>query len=294
MAETYGDNWAEASADVYLPSVNCTIEYANANKLQQDHPCVIRLIRRNYLLQPAPKSLSYRLDHPGSPDPSDGQSQAILEILQNKTNGFFIECGGYDGEFLSNTLFMERYLGWSGLLIEADRKAFNKLLTRNRKAYTTPVCLSTELYPIQVNYNATVGTLSSILETNDVQQTGNLTGDKNHHKVSNNSKKNTKDIYKVQCFPLYSILLAIGRTHVDYFGLDVEGSEYKILKTIPWQKINVKTLTVEWNHTPEGEAAITRLMESNKFIKFGLISMPYSREVVYVRDFLNDYRKSKD
>jgi hypothetical protein len=45
---------------------------------------------------------------------------------------------------------MERYLGWSGLLIEADRKAFNKLLTRNRKAYTTPVCLSTELYPIQV------------------------------------------------------------------------------------------------------------------------------------------------
>lgn len=68
-----------------------------------------------------------------------------------QTNGFFIECGGYDGEFLSNTLFMERYLGWSGLLIEADRKAFNKLLTRNRKAYTTPVCLSTELYPIQVS-----------------------------------------------------------------------------------------------------------------------------------------------
>lgn len=60
------------------------LEYANANKLQQDHPCVIRLIRRNYLLQPAPKNLSYRLDHPGSPDPSDGQSQAILEILQNK------------------------------------------------------------------------------------------------------------------------------------------------------------------------------------------------------------------
>jgi hypothetical protein len=95
---------------------------------------------------------------------------------------------------------------------------------------------------MQVNYNATVGTLSSILETNDVQQTGNLTGDKNHHKVSNNSKKNTEDIYKVQCFPLYSILLAVGRTHVDYFGLDVEGSEYKILKTIPWHKINVKVI----------------------------------------------------
>lgn len=53
-------------------------------------------------------------------------------------------------------------------------------------------------------------------------------------------------------------------------------------------------MTVEWNHTPEGEAAITRLMESNKFIKFGLISMPYTREVVYVRDFLDQYRQYKN
>ncbi len=97
---------------------------------------------------------------------------------------------------------------------------------------------------MEVNYNATVGTLSSILETNDGQQAANLTGNKDHRKVSNNSKKNTEDIYKVQCFPLYSILLAVGRTHVDYFGLDVEGSEYKILKTIPWQKIYVKVIYV--------------------------------------------------
>lgn len=54
----------------------------------------------------------------------------------------------------------------------------------------------------------------------------------------------TQDIYKVQCFPLYSILLAIGRTHIDYFGLDVEGSEYKILKTIPWHKIYVQVKTI--------------------------------------------------
>ncbi len=50
----------------------------------------------------------------------------------------------------------------------------------------------------------------------------------------------TDDIYKVQCFPLYSILLAVDRTEIDYFGLDVEGSEYKILKTIPWHKVEIK------------------------------------------------------
>ena len=33
--------------------------------------------------------------------------------------------------------------------------------------------------------------------------------------------------YKVQCFPLYSILLAVGRTSIDFFSLDVEGHELK-------------------------------------------------------------------
>lgn len=45
---------------------------------------------------------------------------------------------------------------------------------------------------------------------------------------------------------------------------------------------------------PEGEAAITRLMETNKFIKFGLFSMRFSRDVVYVQDFLDDYREYDD
>ncbi|KAK4006888.1 hypothetical protein OUZ56_012043 [Daphnia magna] len=51
-----------------------------------------------------------------------------------------------------------------------------------------------------------------------------------------------KSVYEVQCFPLYSILLAIGRTDIDYFGLDAEGSEYKILSTVPWKKVDFKKL----------------------------------------------------
>ncbi|XP_046450490.1 protein Star-like [Daphnia pulex] len=284
MEETYGRKWAKKSDDNYFSPDDCTEEYANKNQLQQDHPCVIRLIKEKYLRQPAPKTLPYRLGDPQPLNPSDGPAQGILRILRNQTNGFFVECGAYDGEFLSNTLYMERSFQWSGLLIEADQISHSQLVNRRRRAYTSPVCLSTKPYPMEVFFNGTFGTLGMIIEDQeDAQQTSD--------KKKTESAKGSENIYKVQCFPLYSMLVAVGRTRVDYFSLDVEGSEYKILATIPWHKVDIKTVTVEYNHVPEGEAAMTRLMEKNKFVKFGFIEMRFSHEVVYVQDFLDDLRK---
>lgn len=59
------------------------------------------------------------------------------------------------------------------------------------------------------------------------------------------SKKELEDgkLVNIQCFPLYSILLAQGRTSVDFFSLDVEGHELAVLKTIPWNKVNVTVRT---------------------------------------------------
>ena len=45
---------------------------------------------------------------------------------------------------------------------------------------------------------------------------------------------------KAICCSFYSILLAVGNPVVDYFSLDVEGAELPILKTIPWDKVDIK------------------------------------------------------
>ena len=47
----------------------------------------------------------------------------IIDLTDHFTfqrNGFFIEAGALDGETGSNTLSLERDLGWSGLLAEGD------------------------------------------------------------------------------------------------------------------------------------------------------------------------------
>lgn len=59
------------------------IEYANDNKLQQDHPCVIELIRKYFLHKPASPDVPLNLKFPNHKNPSDGQSQAILQLLGN-------------------------------------------------------------------------------------------------------------------------------------------------------------------------------------------------------------------
>ena len=53
---------------------------------------------------------------------------------------------------------------------------------------------------------------------------------------------------QMPCFPLYSLLLAMNRTKVDYFSLDVEGVELPILKTIPFDKLDISVLSVEYGH----------------------------------------------
>jgi hypothetical protein len=55
----------------------------------------------------------------------------------------------------------------------------------------------------------------------------------------------------MQCFPLYSILMAVGNPTVDLFSLDIEGAEFQVLKTVPWDKVDIKVILAEVDHLGE-------------------------------------------
>ena len=66
-----------------------------------------------------------------------GQVRFLLEVVFNyklnglKRNGYFIDLAAADPKLLSNTYFLEKHLGWEGLLIEAN-PYFTKRLRANR------------------------------------------------------------------------------------------------------------------------------------------------------------------
>ena len=50
------------------------------------------------------------------------------------------------------------------------------------------------------------------------------------------------------------MLLATGLDkQVDFFSLDIEGAELVVLKTIPWDKVNIKLVMIETAHSEENE-----------------------------------------
>ena len=46
-----------------------------------------------------------------------GEDRLLWQIFRERSTGYFIEVGAYDGVQLSNTYFLEQ-MGWHGLLIE--------------------------------------------------------------------------------------------------------------------------------------------------------------------------------
>ena len=84
------------------------------------------------------------------------------------------------------------------------------------------------------NSTERVATSLHIVETDEK---GNKKYDGTWDKVEGQVNQPTIEI---QCFPLYSVLLASNHTTIDYLSLDVEGSEMKILKTVPWNKVDIK------------------------------------------------------
>lgn len=77
----------------------------------------------------------------------------ILKVLFDKEPpGFFVEAGALDGEYLSNTLGLEKEKGWTGLLIEPDSVSYMALQAKNRKAWSINCCLGTAPFPEKMNF----------------------------------------------------------------------------------------------------------------------------------------------
>lgn len=223
----------------------------------------LRLFKQFALVLPPKPEVPYLLnDITRTFYSQDGQDAKVAELLQYMRGGFFVEAGAYDGESLSNTLYFEKTLGWTGLLVEANPRAYRELLNKDRHAWVTPSCLSVTKQMERISFLADgmVGGIQGFIKKLQVD-------------VSN------PYVYEVNvtCFPLDMMLDAIGVQTVDFFSLDIEGSEAAVLRNFPFERVEVGVLSIEVNGLPSDLDAIL-LPHGYRRVDASLLDVYYAKE----------------
>jgi hypothetical protein len=78
--------------------------------------------------------------------------------------------------------------------------------------------------------------------------------------------------------------MALGNPRIDLFSLDVEGAEFRILQSIPWDKVNIRVLLIEVEHV--GELFEGSLKDLEDFLASKGYSFHKSIEIdsIYIRN----------
>jgi FkbM family methyltransferase len=181
-----------------------------------------------------------------------GQDKWVHSVLGSKREGFFVELGACDGIEYSNTLFFEKQLGWKGICIEPNDEYYSKLLKNRSSMNVNELAFSEAGHEVDFSCSEAA---SGIVDEN----------------IGPFTRKDK--LVKKKTTTLGAILDACRAPSImDYLSLDVEGQEYNILKTFPFDKYKFRCMTVEHNAPHIGntqQMLIRNILESNgyRFVK---------------------------
>lgn len=167
-----------------------------------------------------------------------GQDERAAVVFAGKRGGYFVEVGAHDGVALSNTLALERELGWRGACVEPIPSAFEACV-RNRPG---AVCSGRPLLDrsgVEVEFS--LWTLKS-----------GITDFINRHEEAKGGEKLT-----LVTETLTEVLDRSGAPEdIDYLSLDTEGSELAILRGVDWGRYRFKLIHVEHNYVEPNRTQI--------------------------------------
>lgn len=181
-----------------------------------------------------------------------GQDLWVLEKSSFKHGGFFVEFGATDGVLLSNTWLLEQRFGWQGICAEPNPDFFKKL-TVNR------TCKCSNQYIGRNTGDAVEFILAGVFGSSKEFAA------QDQHKEKREAYEQAGHTIKFVSISLDDFLTQHNAPRdIDYLSVDTEGSEYDLLSTFPFEKWNIRFITVEHNFTPQ-RAQIRTLLEKHGY-----------------------------
>jgi len=171
-----------------------------------------------------------------------GQDRWVVRnLLPNKVGGVFVDVGAHDGQSLSNTWYLERELGWSGLAVEPLPEVYAKLAAA-RECSTIQGCVTAQSGTAK--FQAIGGyaqMLSGLVTERDASHDARVAREMAIHGGELSE-------IEVRCYTLGELLEQHNIDHVDYLDIDVEGAELSILENFDFDRFHVSIIAVENNY----------------------------------------------
>jgi FkbM family methyltransferase len=155
--------------------------------------------------------------------------------LPGRRNGFFVEFGAGDGVKFSNTAYLERELGWTGIIAEPAR-IYHPQLSTTRNCFVDDRCVWTTTGETLIFNQPAIVAHSTI----------DAFSDSDH--LAHTRKDGAR--YEVETVSLNDLLAHWNAPRrIDYLSADTEGSELAILQAFDFDRYDVRLISVEHNHT---------------------------------------------
>jgi len=187
---------------------------------------------------------------------------AFLEKIFKKKLGTFLDIGAYDGITFSNTYFLESSLNWKGICVEPNPIPFSKL-KEVRKSINVNCGIGTANK--QLKFLALSGAgemLSGFTSTFNDEHYARITEMERHYEIK-------KQNIAIEAKPLSELLNDYNIKNVDYCSIDVEGGEMEVLKSIDFDAVNIRLISVENNLGTKDAKKFLRALGYSRIWKIG-------------------------
>ena len=181
-----------------------------------------------------------------------GQDQIVDRIFKGKRDGTFVDVGAYDGVSGSNSLFFEKWRGWSGVMVEPVALQRERPEMQRSTPFLPAAVAAENGHASFMAVTEGYTQMSGLVDQYDASMLDRVRADPRHE----------EQMITVETRTLSAILTEADIINPDFISLDIEGGELAALEAFPFEAHRVQAWAIENNN---GRPDIANLMRAKGY-----------------------------